>query len=309
MAKQKNKEDVFALLNDLLSSMAESGSTPNELERRRKEESIREILGLSSTALKGLDAFKREKELTKESNRLKKPISPAKRSKSKIVQEALDKARKVLSQPLSPLELGSMSKADLDQYFQDRKVAQTASTGNASTYGAMMQGSANRRLRNNQDRLSQMAGQRRAGLSAFNQAAGMDLREDEGIFRDNFNLYQNELGQYNAESQAIGRGLASSRLSKLAAGDALIDPLSRIGSRVDFDQITGMFGRSRGQEGVEGNGIGSYQMAAPQQYDYDSLHDGIGEYNNYLNSINVGSAFDPFNYNAVPRSKRYNFNS
>lgn len=293
-------------LLSFLGQMESQGGTPNELSRRRKENLIRDILGISSSIYKSIDGNKRIRDLKESGARLKKPNSPSKRFKSKAIQEALDRARKLANNPLSKSELGAINNAELDQYFQDRAIARTASTGSASSYGTLMQGAANRRLRNNQSKLSNIAAQRRETERNFGSIAGMSANEDASIFSDNMSLYNTNLDQYNRESSAIGRSLASARLSRLGAIDSLIDPLSRLGSRADFRNINRDIEINRHQ--FKPPGFYGADEVDPYSYDYDNFGEGMNDYHEYINNVNTGSAFDPYNYNSTPRSRRF-FNS
>lgn len=297
-------EDVFNLLSQFTVN-----NTENELLRRRKEAILSDVLGISSSVYKTADASKRLRELKREANKLKKPKAIAKRTNTRSVAEALDKARQLVDRPLSPLEMGAIKSSQIEQLRQDQENNRIAATGNAATFGALSQASGNRMRRERLGMQAGLMGARNEALRNFNYATQADVNDRAGVFRDNLFLNRQALDQYNTESEAIGRAIASSRLSRMQGLDSLINPLSRLGSRADvsnfFENINLRSNNvdmmpmpnaemQRGLNFISQGGLYGLAPTRPK-YDYSNLGSNIADYEKYVNNVNINQSTNPYN--------------
>ena len=300
MAKQNKTTDIS--FQDFLEYMQTQGNTNNELFRRRKEDILSEILGISSDLFKVGDANKRIKDLRKEGNKLKKPRPVAPRNLTRSVQQSLDRARDYANKPMTDAEISALRNQQIEAFLQGKQVAQSASTGNAAQYGALGQSNSNAMLRGSQALEAALSARRSDAMRNLNYATMADVGDRESVFRDNFMLQKQGLEQYNTESQFIGNALAASQLSRLQGIDSLVNPLARLGSRADVSNLIGNLNIGGNDATVsryfDPKYMGSIEsmrnpnypnfsqpdFEARPTYDYNNLGTNVGKYNEYVNN-------------------------
>lgn len=164
-----------------------------------------DVRNVLNTALAAVDTgvgMKQIAESRREARRLRRPERPVPLAAESRLTQALDEAQGGNIQAAK--RLAPAQSTLLDSYLADINNAQTASTGQAGSFGAMAQTAATRRGKRAME-LGSMSNQISNEANArYDDLLRMKIAENQAIQRSAGEYYPTEMNQYNNDLQRIG---------------------------------------------------------------------------------------------------------
>jgi hypothetical protein len=312
-------------VRELTAAAMEGGLLSNAQTISDIEKGVKDGAGLFNAVANIVESKRQIREGKEAADALVDPAAPAARTQDRGLQEATEAARRDKYQ--RPRELDAYVQRNIDLLNENMGIARTASTGQASTYGALGQNAINQARRANMASIPQMAAIQRQKDAQYNDLVKAGVTEQGDIARTNLALYNQQNQKYLAEAEAAGGAIASGRYNLAASRQGLGQHLGTTAGTLG--QLGGMIGRGKGDSDNGPTNTGrlttpnvlnggynalSGQGPAPQfgqttsilNRGYNALS-GIGpEYSQYAEKVNnsLQSHLDPaFTPTAIPRSQ------
>lgn len=219
LASDKYKEETLDLAKD-----AEIGKTTETVKNGLN------LLLAGADITSSMAQINQSKKLLSQTQRPTRPSVPG---RDPYLQQSITQAQKGTfdqSRALAPAQQGIQN-----QYLSDLSNAKVAATGQAGTYGALAQEAANRRNEANVG-LIPIADQIRSNeKQRLDNLVGMRMGETQNQFQNQSSLYNQDLGQYNMDSQTAGAlgaiGRQNLRTSAANFGEQLLPGLGELVNR------------------------------------------------------------------------------